>query len=288
MNRWLVTGAGGQLARSALELAPLHGVEACGLAHADLDIADPGAVGRAIEAARPDVVLNCAAFTEVDLCEARPEDAMRMNAEGPQVLAEACKGGPLLIHVSTEYVFDGESPRPLGEDARPAPLGVYGRSKLGGEEAVLASGAEHLIVRSQWLFGPGPNFVRTILGLARTAGELRIVDDQIGRPTWTRPLVGGIFEAARLGARGLLHLACEGVASWYDLAREAVGEGARRGLNPAVPVRPIPTREMPRPAARPAHAVLGLELARGLGIELLHWREALTGYLDREAECTDA
>lgn len=288
VTRWLVTGASGQLGRSVLELAKECRVEASGKAEADLDIADAEAVAGVIEALRPDVVLNCAAFTAVDLCEERPDEATRANEIGPRVLAEACEGGPLLVHVSSEYVFDGEAPRPIAEDATPNPRNVYGRTKLAGEAAVRASGAESLIVRSQWLFGPGRNFVRTILERAASRGEIRVVEDQIGRPTWTRSLAAGIFEAVRRGARGTLHLACEGVASWYDLAQYAVGEGARRGLNPEMPVLPISSREMPRPAARPAHAVLGLELGRGLGIELPHWRDAVIGYLEREAGGKDA
>ena len=288
MSGWLLTGANGQLGRSALEVARELGVEVHAYAHAELDVADAVALAAALDAARPDVVLNCAALTNVDLCEEREDDARRVNEFAPGVLADACTGGPLLVHLSTDYVFDGVSPCPLTEDAPTGPLGVYGRTKLGGELAVRRSGADHLIVRSQWLFGPGPNFVRTVLARAAEGKELRVVDDQVGRPTWTYQLAKGIFQAVQHGARGNLHVASEGVASWYDLAREAVVEGARRGLNQQVAVEPIPTREMPRPAARPAHAVLALERARGLDVSLPYWREALVGYLEREAEAKDA
>ena len=285
MSRWLLTGADGQLARSVLEVARELGVEVHAYKHEKLDIADAEALATAIDAARPDVVLNCAAFTDVDLCEERSEQAERVNELGPRLLADACKGGPLLVHVSTDYVFSGVSASPLDEDASPGPLSVYGRTKLAGECAVRASGAEHLIVRSQWLFGPGPNFVRTILAKAAESTELRVVDDQIGRPTWTYLLAKGIFQAVRHGARGNLHVACEGEASWYDLAREAVKEGVRqRLLESEVAVVPISTREMPRPAARPARSVLDLERARGLGVVLAHWREGLRGYLSRKAD----
>ena len=285
MSGWLLTGADGQLARSALEVARELGVEVHAHKHAELDVADAAALATAIDAARPDVVLNCAAFTDVDLCEEQSEQAERVNELGPRLLADACRGGPLLVHVSTDYVFSGASASPLHEDASPGPLGVYGRSKLAGEQAVRASGAEHLIVRSQWLFGPGPNFVCTILAKAAEGMELRVVDDQIGRPTWTYLLAKGIFQAVQLGARGNLHVACEGEASWYDLAREAVKEGVRqRLLENEVAVVPLSTREMPRPAARPARSVLGLERARGLGVVLAHWREALRGYLSEKAE----
>ncbi len=288
MSSWLLTGANGQLGRSVMEQASELGVDVRPYAHAELDATDAEAVASAIEEARPGVVLNCAAFTNVDLCEERVEEAQRVNELAPGVLANACKGGPLLVHVSTDYVFDGASPCHLTEDAPTGPLGVYGRTKLGGERAVRRSGADHLIVRSQWLFGPGPNFVRTILARAVEGAALRVVDDQIGRPTWTGSLAAAIFQAVELGARGDLHLASEGVASWYDFAREAIIEAARRGLVRPVAVEPIPTREMPRPAARPAHAVLGLERARRLGVALPHWREALVGYLEREAGGEDA
>ena len=286
--RWLVTGAGGQLGRSALALARAHGVDAHGASHAELDIADPDAVKSALERVRPAVVLNCAAFTAVDRCETEPDANERGNARGPAVLAAACAGGALLVHVSTDYVFDGRACLPIPEDAPTAPVTAYGRVKLAGERAVAEAGGEHLIARVQWVFGPGANFVRTILRLAGQGGPLRVVDDQLGRPTWTATLARAIFRAVELRARGHLHLACEGTASWFDFAHAIVGEGAKRGLCPRVEVRAIPTREMPRPAARPAYGVLGLERARGLGLVLPHWREALDGYLDAEREGRDA
>jgi len=287
-SRWLVTGAGGQLGRAVLALAPTEGIRAHGVRHAELDVADPDAVKRALEQVRPGVVLNCAAFTAVDRCESETELAERVNARAPGVLAAACAGGPLLVHLSTDYVFDGRASTPIPEDAPTAPLSAYGRSKLAGERAIAEAGEGHLIVRTQWVFGPGPNFVRTILRAARSGEPLRVVEDQIGRPTWTTALARAIFRAVEAGARGRLHLACEGVASFYDLAREGVEQGARRGLNPKVAVFAIPTREMPRPAVRPAYGVLGLERARGLGIVLPHWREALDGYLDADREGRDA
>ncbi|MBW2280969.1 MAG: dTDP-4-dehydrorhamnose reductase [Deltaproteobacteria bacterium] len=283
--RWLVTGAAGQLGRSLLAIAADRGIEAVGCTHAELDVADPAAVRAALDRIEPGVVLNAAAFTQVDLCEQETEAALRVNAHAPGVLAEACRdrGQPtLLVHVSTEYVFSGETPRPIPEDADTAPLSAYGRGKLAGEQAVRDSGAEHLIARTQWLFGPGPNFVRTILAAAGRGQALRVVEDQIGRPTWSRSLAEGLVSAVRGGLRGTLHLACEGVCSWYDLAREIVREGAARGLTGTVGVDPIPTREMPRPAVRPAYAVLALDRSRAAGIHMPHWRDALAAYLDEE------
>ncbi len=285
---WLVTGAGGQLGRAVLALASAHGVRAVGVRHAELDIADPEAVKAALERARPDVVLNCAAFTAVDRCESEPAAAERANARGPAVLASACAGGPLLVQLSTDYVFDGRAYAPIPEEAQTAPASVYGRTKLAGERAVAEAGGEHLIVRTQWVFGPGPNFVRTILRAAAQGSVLRVVEDQLGRPTWTTALARAIFRAVEVGARGPLHLACEGTASRFDFARAVVDEGVRRGLHARVEVKAIPTREMPHPAERPAYGVLGLERARGLGLVLPHWREALDGYLDAEREGRDA
>lgn len=286
--RWLVTGAGGQLGRAALALAPEHGITAIGLGHAELDVQDGGAVKRALEELRPDVVLNCAAFTAVDRCESEADAAERANALAPRLLAQACRGQSLLVHLSTDYVFDGTASQPVPEDAPKRPLSVYGRTKSRGEDGVRAADGEYLIVRTQWVFGAGPNFVRTILRAARNGEPLRVVEDQLGRPTWTHSLAHGIFAAVTAGARGVLHLANEGIASFFELAREATLEGARRGLCPKVEVAPISSAEMPRPAARPSYGVLGLARARSLGITMPHWRDALAEYLDAERGGRDA
>lgn len=287
-SRWLVTGAGGQLGRAVLALGPAHGVTPIGVTRAELDVRDADAVKRALDERQPDVLLNCAAFTAVDRCESEAAEAERANADAPALLAQACRGGPLLVHLSSDFVFDGRASQPVPEDSPTRPLSVYGRTKLRGEEAVRAAAGEHLLVRAQWVFGAGANFVRTILRAAANGEPLRVVEDQIGRPTWSASLARGIFVAVAAGARGTLHLANEGVASWFDFAREIAEEGARRGLCPHVEVRPIPTSEMPRPATRPAYAVLGLARARSLGIASIHWREALSQYLDAEREGRDA
>ncbi len=282
--RWLVTGAGGQLGRSLLEIAEVQGIEAVGLTRAELDISDADAIRAAIDREQPDVVLNAAAFTKVDACEQERELALRVNGEAPGLLAHACRGRALLVHVSTEYVFAGGTSLPIPEDGETDPRSVYGRSKLAGETAVCESGCEHLIVRTQWVFGPGANFVRTILRAAADGQKLRVVEDQVGRPTGSRALAEGLVAAVRGELRGTLHLACEGVCSWYDFAREIVREGAARGLARPVAVDPIATEEMPRPAPRPAYAVLALDRARAGGIRMPHWREALVAYLDAEME----
>jgi dTDP-4-dehydrorhamnose reductase len=260
-----------------------QGVSALGLTHADLDVGSREAVNAAIEDCRPDVVANCAAFTNVDRCEQEEQEAHRVNGEGPRFLADAARErGSLLVHVSTDYVFPGEGSRPIHEESPGAPRSAYGRSKWAGEQGVRESGCEHLVVRSQWTFGPGPNFVRSIVGAAREGRPLTVVDDQIGRPTWTTALARGMLSAVRAGGRGDLHLACEGVASWFDLAVAAIREASCRGLAPAVRVDPVPTEAVPRPAPRPAYGVLSLERARKLGISLPHWEEALSMYFDSE------
>jgi dTDP-4-dehydrorhamnose reductase len=285
--RWLLTGAAGQVGRSLSAFLPQAGIEVIALGSSQLDVSDAGAVEAALARVEPDALINCAALTQVDACETREVDALRINARAPGELARACRGRCLLVHLSTDYVFDGLGSSPLAEEAPTAPASVYGRTKLAGEEAVRAAGGEHLVVRTQWVFGPGANFVRTMLRAAREGRELRVVDDQFGRPTWSASLASAIHAALARGARGTLHLACEGTASWYDLAVAAIELGARRGLCPEVPVRAIPTREMPRPAARPAFGVLALERARSLGLELPHWRSALGAYLDAEREGRD-
>ena len=287
-SRWLVTGAGGQLGRAVLALARERGVTAIGVTRAQLDVGDADAVKRALDERQPDVLLNCAAFTAVDRCESEPAEAERANALAPALLAQACRGGPLLVHLSTDYVFDGCASQPVPEDAPTRPLSAYGRSKLRGEEAVRGTAGEHLIVRTQWVFGDGANFVRTILRAAAKGESLRVVEDQIGRPTWSHSLASGIFGAVAAGARGTLHLANEGIASFFDLASAAVGEGAQRRLCPRVEVRAIASSEMPRPAIRPAYGVLSLARARSLGVRLPHWRDALHQYLDAERGGRDA
>jgi dTDP-4-dehydrorhamnose reductase len=279
----LVTGAGGQLGRSLIAQAARSGRELQALDHAALDISDARAVTRALDELRPDWCINAAAYTAVDLCEQRQEEARRVNTDGPRVLAQACKGRALLVHLSTDYVFNGEAWRPIPEEAPASPRSVYGATKWAGEEAIRSVGGEHLIVRSQWLFGAGGNFVRTILALAAKGEPLRVVEDQLGRPTATDELARGLLRAAASGLRGTLHLACEGIASWCDFARAIVEQGARRGWNPRVAVEPVPSEAFPRPAQRPAYSVLALDRARAQGISLSHWQPALETYLDEEA-----
>ena len=203
---------------------------------------------------RPDWIINCAGYTQVDRAEAEPEAAQRVNAEGPANLARAAhQTGARLLQISTDYVFDGTATRPYREDDPVGPLNVYGRTKLAGEQAVQEIlPRAHLIVRTQWLFGEGsPNFVATILRLARERSELKVVNDQHGRPTYAPDLAGALWKLIACDARGTVHCANEGEATWFDVATAAVGAAGLR-----VRVEPCATTDMPRPAPRPAFSVL--------------------------------
>jgi len=282
--RWLITGADGQLGASILSEAPPGGVEWVGRGRLELDITDARQVSTALDEIRPAVVVNTAAFTQVDACESERAKAWAVNVDGPAALAASCAGRALLVHVSTEYVFAGTAFTPIPEEAPIEPKSVYGESKAAGEEAVRRSQCDHLIVRTQWLFGPGRNFVRTILEAGRRGQALRVVEDQLGRPTSSIALARGIRAAVAAELRGTVHIACEGVASKYDFARQIISRGAYRGLTPIVAVEPVPTSAFPCPATRPAYGVLGLDRARSHGIHLPHWTEALEAYLDEEAK----
>jgi dTDP-4-dehydrorhamnose reductase len=239
-----------------------------------------GGLGR-----RPDVVVNAAAYTHVDRCEREPEAAWRANAEAPGVLAEACSRiGSRLLHLSTDYVFAGDADRPYTEDDPPAPRSTYGRTKLEGERRVQGVSGDHLIVRTSWLFGRGRNFLAAILAQARArrrgeaSGPLRVVDDQLGRPTWADDLAAGLVSLVEARATGLYHLAGGGVASWWDVARATLDEAGFADLV----IERIATSEMHLDAPRPAWSVLDCSRAEALGIRLRPWREAVAAYLRSE------
>jgi len=273
MSRFVLLGCRGMLARAlSAELAaraePHVGVDLPGV-----DIADPASVARLIADESPEVLLNAAAWTDVDGAESDPDAAARANVTGPRVLAEAAaKAGALLLHVSTDYVFGGTGIEPYAEDTPVAPRGVYAETKVAGEAAVRSSGCRHLIVRAAWLYAPwGRNFVRTILAAARGGRELRVVDDQRGSPTYAPDLARAILDLVESGAEGTLHAVNSGVATWHDLAAEAV---KLAGID--VPVVRVSTSEYPRPAPRPAYSVLSTaKLETTLGRPMRPWREAL-------------
>jgi dTDP-4-dehydrorhamnose reductase len=270
--RLLVTGAAGMLGRDVVAAAESAGHDVIALARRDLDIADPAAVRAAVQAARPDAVVNCAAWTDVDGAEEHEAEATRVNGIGAGNVAAAA---PYVVHVSSDYVFDGAASEPYAEDDPTGPRSAYGRSKLAGEHAVAAAG-EHAIVRSAWLFGAhGRNFVATMLRLAEDRDEVRVVDDQVGCPTFTGHLAPALVEIAERRLTGVLHVAGGGACSWCELARatfEEAGADCR-----AVPVT---TAEFPRRAERPAWSVL--RSTRREAPALPPWREGLSAFLRSE------
>lgn len=273
--RVLVTGAGGQLGLELAEILPGRGHETVALSRAELDVADPDAVEEVVGTHRPDLVVNAAAYTNVDGCETETELAYSVNALGPRNLAETCERlGCELLHVSTNYVFDGEADRPYEPFDRPNPISAYGRTKLAGEEYVKHLTRRWYVVRSAGVYGRGHNFVRTMLRVAGDRDVLKVKNDEFISPTYARDLAEGIAGIAESGRYGLYHLTNAGSCSWYEFTQEIF-----RLAGVEVEVVPIPGSEYPLPAARPANGVLS-----SLGsFELRHWREALTDYLEREA-----
>jgi dTDP-4-dehydrorhamnose reductase len=262
--RALVLGAGGMLGQDVVRAL---GEDAIGLTRSDLDVTDAAAVRSAVAETRPDVVLNCAAYTDVDGAESQPDEAMLVNGEAAGIVAAA---SPRVIYVSTDYVFDGSKGEPYLESDPTGPVSSYGRSKLAGELATAAN-PRNLIVRSSWLFGAGGrNFVDTMLRVGRERDEARVVADQRGCPTYTGHLAAALARLAREEAGGIRHAAAAGSCSWFDLAAAAF---EREGVD--CRLVPCTTEEYPLPARRPAYSVLGSEHEPLLP----HWRDGLSAYL---------
>lgn len=271
MSGILVTGAGGMLGRDVLDAATRSGTEAHGLTRSELDITDASAVKAAVAALQPDVIVNCAAWTDVDGAESAEAEALAINGTGAGVLAEA---GPKLVHVSTDYVFDGAKSGPYVEDDPVAPKSAYGRTKLAGERLVAAADPQHAICRTAWLFGVGgPNFVETMLRLADERGAVSVVDDQVGCPTWTAHLAEALIQLALSpDAGGIHHLAGSGSTSWHGFAKEIFD---RTGTD--CELTAVTSEQFTRPAQRPANSVLAT--TRTDTPRLPDWREGLDGYL---------
>ncbi|MEX1153057.1 dTDP-4-dehydrorhamnose reductase [Parvibaculum sp.] len=292
-KRVLVTGAGGQVGTELTVEAARMGFSVAALPHTDLDIADENAIAEAVTALKPDVVINAAAYTAVDKAESEPERAHAINARAPGFLGVACdRAGIPLLHISTDYVFDGNTGRPWREDDPVAPLGVYGASKAEGEDALRRATANHVILRTAWVFSPhGHNFVRTMLRLSSERDELSVVDDQLGCPTSATDvarvllkLTSTILDDKTAGGeqpRGTFHFCNAGTTSWYGFARAIMAGAEMRGA-PSAAVQPIPTSAYPTPAHRPANSALDCaKLKSVFGIEPRPWEEALDGVLDR-------
>ena len=275
----LITGAAGQVGRCLLASRPA-GAEIIACPHAELDIANAAAVGVRVSRERPDLIINAAAYTAVDKAETEPELARRINTDGPgHLAAAAARANARLIHLSTDFVFDGASSTPYGPQAATNPLSVYGRTKRDGELAVLGSHSLNCaIVRTAWVYAAeGANFLRTLLRILRAKGAVRVVADQVGTPTAARPLAEVLWRiAANPQIRGIHHWTDAGVASWYDFAVAIAEEAAALRLLPgSVAVTPITTREYPTAARRPAFSVLDKGSLIALGFTPEHWRKRL-------------
>lgn len=280
----LLAGCAGQLGRELKRsLACLGEVIACD--RRQLDLAQADSLRAMVRAMGPTVIVNAAAYTAVDKAEAEPAAADAINALAPGILAEEAKRtGALLIHYSTDYVFDGTKATAYTEDDTPAPLSAYGRSKLAGEQAIVAAGARHLIFRTSWVFGlHGANFMKTMLRLGKERDELRVVGDQVGAPTWTRHLadVAALTLARKEIPDGLYHLAAAGEISWHGYAEAIFAEAQRSGLMEKSPVvHRIASADYPLPAPRPANSRLDCtKFRRDFNLALPDWRTGLADCL---------
>jgi dTDP-4-dehydrorhamnose reductase len=286
----LLTGAGGQLGWDVQRRSTVHGVAVHGVAHAELDITDADAVSRVIDERRPRVVVNAASYTAVDKAESDALRAYAANADGPRNLARACfNAGIPLIHVSTDYVFDGTKAGPYTEDDPTGPLSVYGASKLAGEHAIADSGVRHIILRTAWMYGlHGQNFVKTMLRIGREREVLRVVDDQHGCPTYAGDFADAVITLAKRLVEapvfdhhlGVFHCSGSGEATWCAFARR-IFELAGPRLARIPRVEAISSAEFPTTVRRPSNSVLDCSrLARVHGIALRSWPDALAEMLE--------
>jgi dTDP-4-dehydrorhamnose reductase len=289
--RIAVTGRHGQVAQALGERAMAAAVEICPLARPDFDLTRPDAIEAALARLKPDAVVNAAAYTAVDAAETEPELAHAINAEGAGAVARAAaRLGVPVVQMSSDYVFDGALDRPYREDDPAGPLGVYGASKLAGERAVAAATPDHVILRTSWVYSPfGKNFVRTMLALARSRNEVRVVCDQHGSPTSALDIADGIITVVRnlrarpeaADLRGVFHMTSGGDASWADFAAEIFALSRAAG-GPSADVVPIPSADYPTPARRPANSRLDTSrLAAVHRIRLPHWRQSLKPCIER-------
>jgi dTDP-4-dehydrorhamnose reductase len=289
--RIAVTGREGQVARSLAERAPEKGIEVVAVGRPELDLAGSvEGIATALHAARPDAIVSAAAYTQVDKAESEPELAFAINEGGVRGVAHAARQlGVPLIHLSTDYVFDGLKDSPYLEEDQTGPACVYGASKLGGEQAVLAEHPNSAVLRTAWVYSPfGTNFVKTMLRLARDRDEIGVVADQRGNPTSALDIADGILsvagnlcESADPGLRGIFHMTAAGEASWAEFAEAIFAESAREG-GPSARVRRIATSDYPTPARRPANSRLDSgKLARIHGVSLPDWHPSLKKVVTR-------
>ncbi len=294
--RIAVTGTAGQVVTSLLERGKAAGHEVIAVGRPDLDLADPASVARVLEAAKPDVIVSAAAYTAVDKAESESDLAFAVNGAGAGAVAQTAKKlGVPVIHISTDYVFDGMLDRPYVETDPTDPTGVYGASKLAGEQAVLAAHDDSVVLRVAWVYSPfGGNFVKTMLRLAGDRDEVSVVADQVGNPTSALAIADGIVQVATnmvadssLSLRGIFHMTASGEASWADFAEGIFAASAARG-GPSASVRHIGTADYPTPAIRPANSRLDCgKIARVHGVTLSDWRMSLDEVMDRLQPATN-
>lgn len=277
MANILVTGANGQLGSELRKTGFSALDEVFYTDVAELDITDYAAVEKFVKDKEIDTIINCAAYTAVDKAEEEPQLAAKINTEAVTNLARAAaKEGCLLIHISTDYVFDGTGTKPYSEKDKPCPVSVYGKTKLAGEEAILKSRCFHIIIRTAWLYSSfGNNFVKTILRLASERTEINVVSDQVGSPTYAGDLAAAIVaimdNEERIEHEGIYHYSNEGVCSWYDFAAEIVRLSGKECR-----VKPVTTAEYPTKTQRPAYSVLDKsKIKKTFGIEIPAWKDAL-------------
>jgi dTDP-4-dehydrorhamnose reductase len=283
MKRILVTGANGMTGSELCAQAAAAGWTVRAMSHADADITDARSLREPMNSFHPHVVVNCAAYTAVDRAESEPAIAMAVNGDGAANVARAAAAvGAPIVHISSDYVFNGNGTAPYAPGDQTDPINVYGKSKLAGEEGVNAENPRNVIVRTSWVFSHrGPNFVRTMLRLAAEREELKIVDDQIGRPTSATDLASALFTAAHAIAdkpalAGTYHFANAGQTSWFGFAQAIFEEAGKLGETRIPRISPIRTREYPTAAKRPAYSVLDTTgFTAAFGVEPRSWRSAL-------------
>jgi len=275
----LITGAKGQLGTEVVRMARSEGLEVIAVDREAFDFLNPERVAEQVSSARAKWVINCAAYTQVDRAEEEADQAFVINRDAAQAVAQGVHSyGGRLLHISTDFIFDGRRNEPYDEANSGNPLSVYGQSKWEGEIAVLRVLSDAIILRTAWIYGNyGNNFVKTMLRLAAERSEMRVVDDQIGTPAWTWDIAAAILAMMKRDAKGIYHFTDEGVASWYDLAQATVD--IARGLGYPIKVErisPIPSLDYPTPAQRPAYSVLSKRKIRELlGYDIPHWRESV-------------
>lgn len=277
--RFLVTGGNGQLGLELQKQLQRGGHQFVGTDHKEMDITDYGVCEQVISKWQPNVVVNCAAHTKVDLCETDVDSAYRINGLGPRNLAVLSnKYGYKMVQISTDYVFSGEEERPRREDDRIGPVSIYGKSKYCGEQMVRNFARRYFIIRTAWLYGDGDNFVRTMLRLPKTNPLIRVVGDQIGNPTYTKDLAKAIIDLSETEYYGTYHGTCQGSCSWYEFA-EKIFEIMKIDVR----VEKVDSSEFPRPAKRPKFSMLDNFMLRLQGMDSFRdWEVALRDYLQED------